>query len=464
VRQRLRDFRVQLALVVSGALVGRFVAVLAWSSQFAPEGDEAFYWRQAQYLADGYGFVYRNNYGELITTAVHPPLYSAYLGLVALLGFPDDTHTPLRLASAALGGATVALVGLAGRRIAGPRAGILAAVAAALYANLWLNEVKLTAEAIFAPMIALVILAAYRFVERRTLADAAWLGGAISLAALARAEALGLFVLLALPLVLRVRGESFGVRVRQLAVMGGVGLAVVAPWVVRNLVSFENRVTLSSGAGFVLEISNCDQTYGLAPPMDASGTPRPGAAADDYLGYWTPDCDRSDRSAHGDAALVWPEGDETVVEGWKRQIGVDYMREHRGEVPSVVLARIGRIWDVWRPGQSYDLNVFFERRGGWPTLAGMAQYYVMLPLAAAALVVLWRRKVTIIPFVALALSATLTAAVSFGITRYRVGADVGLCVLAGVALDAAWRHLRRRPAPSSTDTATDTADPAQVPA
>ncbi|MEZ5141937.1 MAG: glycosyltransferase family 39 protein [Acidimicrobiales bacterium] len=441
---RLRDFRVQLGLVVAGGLLLRFVAVLVWSSGFTPEGDEAFYWRQAQYLADGYGFVFRNNYGELVTTAVHPPLYSAYLGVVALLGLPDDVHTHLRLASAALGGVTIALVGLAGRRIAGSRAGVIAAVAAALYANLWLNEVKLTAEAVFAPMVALVVLASYRFVERRSLLDGALLGAGIALAALARAEALLLFPLLALPLVARIRGEDLATRVRQLAVIGGVGALVLAPWVVRNLVSFTNPTVLSSGAGFVLEISNCDQTYGLAPPMDGAGNPRPGATADDYLGYWTPDCDRSDRSAHGDAALTWPEGDETVVEQWKRQIGLDYMRAHRGEVPVVVLARIGRIWDVWRPGQSYDFNVFFERRGGWPTLAGMAQYYVMLPLALAALVLLWKRKVTIIPFVALALSATFTAAVSFGITRYRVGADVGLCVLTGVALDAGWRWLRGR--------------------
>ena len=436
---RLRDFRVQLALVVVGALVLRFVVVWLWSGSAEPKGDEAFYWRQAQYLSQGSGFVFRNSYGELFLTAQHPPLYSALLGVAALLRLPDDVHLHLRILSAGLGGLTVALVGLAGRRIAGARAGIIAAVAAGLYANLWLNEVKLTAEAIFAPMIALVVLASYRFVQRRSLLDAALLGAAISLAALARAEALFLFALLALPLVVRVRGEVLATRLKQLAVIGGVGLVVVAPWVARNLVTFTNPTTVSSGAGFVLEISNCDQTYGLAPPMESPGVPRADATDDQYLGYWTRDCDRSDRAVHADAP-AWPTGDETVVEQWKRQIGLDYMRSHKSRLPVVVAARVGRIWDVWRPGQSYDFNVFFESRPPWGVRAGMAQYYLMLPLSIAALVVLWKRKVTIIPFVALALSATLTAAVSFGITRYRVGADVGLCVLTGVALDAAWRR------------------------
>ena len=81
-------------------------------------------------------------------------------------------------------------------------------------------------------------------------------------------------------------------------------------------------------------------------------------------------------------------------------------------------------------------------------------HLVTLPLAIAGGVVLWRRKVTVIPFVALAVSATLTAAVSFGITRYRVGADVGLIVLVGVAAAAGWEALTRRRRGSADGTGT----------
>ena len=35
--------------------------------------------------------------------------------------------------------------------------------------------------------------------------------------------------------------------------------------------------------GFVVEISNCDQTYGLAAPSDADGNPQAGADADKFL-------------------------------------------------------------------------------------------------------------------------------------------------------------------------------------
>jgi hypothetical protein len=71
-------------------------------------------------------------------------------------------------------------------------------------------------------------------------------------------------------------------------------------------------------------------------------------------------------------------------------------------------------------------------------------YYVLLPLAVAGVAVLWRRRITIVPFVSLAVLATITAAVSFGITRYRVGLDVGITILAGVAVDAVWRRARGR--------------------
>ena len=436
---RLRDFRAQLALVAFGALVLRVTAVLTWSRTFAPEGDQVFYWHQGQDLAQGYGFVYRNNFSERVATAVHPPLYSAYLGLVGLLHFPDDSHTPYRLASTLLGVAAVVLVGLAARRVAGDRAGIIAAVIAAVYPNLWLNDVMMLSESMYALTIAAVLLCSYRFRDDRSTLNAVLLGASVALATLTRAEAVLLFVLLLVPLVALGREQSW----RRRCTLGAVGLlagaVVLAPWVVRNFVTFSSHpVTISNGSGFVVEISNCDQTYGLAPP--AGGT----AADDDkFLGYWAEECDRT----------PWPPGDETVVAAAKGQTGIDYIKDHEKRFPVVVAARIGRIWDVWRPGQSYDFNTFFERRGADTTLAAMVMYYPLLLASLGALVVLWRRRVTIVPFVAIALTTTFTAAISFGITRYRVGADVALTVLGGVAIDALWRALSARRAPAPPDDA-----------
>jgi hypothetical protein len=434
---------VQLLLVAVGGLLIRVVAVYSWSRWFDPQGDQNFYWRQGQDLAQGFGFVYRNNFGERVATAVHPPLYSAYLGLVALTG--HTSHATFRFASTLLGFGAVIVIGLAGRRIAGPRAGIIAAVLAALYPNLWMNDAMMLSESMYALVIALVLLCSYRFRDRFSTANALLLGGSVALAALTRAEAAFLAVLLVVPLALMARDHAWRTRL----IRGGTALAaaaiVVAPWVIRNYLTFESHpITISNGSGFVLEISNCDQTYGLAAPTDADGNVQPGQDASTFLGYWAPQCDRT----------PWPAGDETVVEAAKAQTGTEYIRAHESRFPVVVAARVGRIWDVWRPQQSYDFNRFFENRkditiGGEsrgvtfsPVYVAMVMYYPMLLASLVALVILWRRRVTIIPFVAIFAMTTLTAAVSFGITRYRVGADVGLTILAAVAIDALWRRLR----------------------
>lgn len=422
----------QLALVALGGLVVRLWAVLAWTRWLDPQGDQNFYWRQGQYLARGLGFVYRNNYGEYVPTAVHPPLYSTYLGAVSLLG--GTSHAWHRLASTLLGAAAVVVIGLAARRVAGDRAAVFAAVVAAVWANLWILDAMMLSESMYTLTIALVLLASYTFRDDPRVRTAVALGASVALAALARAEATFLFLFLVVPLVLTVRDAAWRARLVRLGAAAVAGAVVLAPWIVRNALTFDSHpLTVSNGSGFVLEIANCDQTYGLAPPTDASGVPT-GEDADKYLGYWNAACDRT----------PWPAGDETVVEAAKRRTGVDYLTSHKRQLPTVVAARVGRMWEVWRPWQSYEFNWFFENRGQLPTLAGMALYYPVLVLGLGALVVLWRRKVTIIPFVAIFAMTTLTAAVSFGITRYRVGADVALCVLAGVAVDAIVRFDRRR--------------------
>jgi hypothetical protein len=353
------------------------------------------------------------------------------------------------LASTLLGTAAVVVVGLVARRIAGDRAAVLAAVLAAVWANLWILDAMMLSESMYTLTIALVLLASYRFRDDPTTLSAVGLGGAVALATLARAEAAFLFVFLIVPLVLALRHQTWRVRVGRLVAAAVAGIVVLAPWVARNAVTFSSHpLTVSNGSGFVVEIANCDQTYGLAPPTDAAGVPT-GEDIDKYLGYWQAACDRT----------PWPAGDETVVEAAKRQTGLDYVRAHERRLPLVVAARVGRMWEVWRPWQSYEFNWFFENRGKLPSLAGMALYYPVLLLGLGALVVLWRRRVTVIPFVAIFAMTTLTAAVSFGITRYRVGADVALCVLAGVALDAIVRFDRARvEANRARATGEDTAD------
>src|SRR5262249_50919357 len=132
-------------------------------------------------------------------SAVHPPLFSLYLGMVSRLG--ADSALAHRIGACVAGAAAVGVIGLVGRRLAGDRAGLIAAVIAALYPYFWINDAVGLSESLLALTTALVLLAAYAFWRRPTPWRAVAFGAAIALVALTRAAAGVLFAILALPWV-----------------------------------------------------------------------------------------------------------------------------------------------------------------------------------------------------------------------------------------------------------------------
>ena len=91
-----------------------------------------------------------------------------YLAVWSLVGLQSALWH--RLASCLLGAATVGLVGLLGRRLAGDRAGLIAAVLAAAYPHLWLNDAALLSETAAAFAVVLAMLAVERFREQPSIA------------------------------------------------------------------------------------------------------------------------------------------------------------------------------------------------------------------------------------------------------------------------------------------------------
>jgi hypothetical protein len=47
-----------------------------------------------------------------------------------------------------------------------------------------------------------------------------------------------------------------------------------------------------------------------------------------------------------------PRGDQSVVSNDYRDRALDYMRDHAGRVPIVILARVGRNWSLFAPPTS----------------------------------------------------------------------------------------------------------------
>ena len=407
----MRRFTITLGVVVAGALVVRLVYVLVQLRHDPLGGDSLYYSLQGHDLAHGRWFIepYRFRLDHVTEpSAYHPPLFSLYLGVVSRLG--ADSFLAHRIAACVVGAAAVGAIGFLGRRLAGNRVGLLAAGVAALYPYLWINDAVVLSESLLALITALMLLAAYAFWRIPSPWRAAALGAGIGLLALTRAEGVLLFALLALPVAFAVPGLDWRGRLERIGVMALAALALVLPWVAFNLARFEAPAYLSTGSGVTLVDSSCNAVY--------SGP---------FIGWWSFLC-IPDRISN----------DEAVNDRENREVALRYVRHHISELPTVVAARVGRMWGVFRPLQTADL----DGRGVNADRAGLAASYVLIPLAIGGLVMLRRRREPILPMLALGAMVTITAALFYGAVRFRVPADVAIVVCAAVALDAAWCKLR----------------------
>lgn len=407
----MRRFTITLGVVVAGALVVRLVYVLVHLRHEPLGGDSLYYSLQGHDLAHGRWFIepYRFRLDHVTEpSAYHPPLFSLYLGVVSRLG--ADSFLAHRIAACVVGAAAVGAIGFLGRRLAGNRVGLLAAGIAALYPYLWINDAVVLSESLLALITALMLLAAYAFWRIPSPWRAAALGAGIGLLALTRAEGVLLFALLALPVAFAVPGLDWRGRLERIGAMALAALALVLPWVAFNLARFEAPAYLSTGSGVTLVDSSCNAVY--------SGP---------FIGWWSFLC-IPDRISN----------DEAVNDRENREVALRYVRRHISDLPRVVAARVGRMWGVFRPLQTADL----DGRGVNADRVGLAASYVLIPLAIGGLVMLRRRREPILPMLALGAMVTITAALFYGAVRFRVPADVAIVVCAAVALDAAWCKLR----------------------
>ena len=148
---------VAITLVAFGV---RIAYVLIDRANISFPGDAYFYHAGANLLAQGHGFIepYFFHAGHITQAADHPPLYLVFLSIPSLLGMTSSlTHL---IWSCVLGTATVVIIGLLGRAVLNPRAGLVAAAVAAVYPNIWAPDGSLQAETAAMFMTALIMLLA----------------------------------------------------------------------------------------------------------------------------------------------------------------------------------------------------------------------------------------------------------------------------------------------------------------
>jgi 4-amino-4-deoxy-L-arabinose transferase-like glycosyltransferase len=370
------------------------------------------------------GLFFRVPFGTA-PTAAHPPLTSLLLGSVNfVIGLHPGT-TVQRLTMAVLGTLVVLCVGVLGRAVAGPWVGLVAAALAALAPNFWMPSGIVMSETPSMLFMALILLAVVRCLRSPTVLTAALLGLFCGAEALVRAELILFVPSLLVPAVLAARKVALS---RRFALLG-VGLlataVVLAPWVARNQVAFQDSTYLSTGDGLALLGANCPQTY-------SSGG----------LGFWSLSC----------ATSVTGPGDESVQSSRDQHAAIRYAEHHASRLPLVVLARIGREWDFYQPIQEADFSVN-EGRPVPASLAGLGFYYALLPLGIAGMVMLRRRGIRQWFLLVPAGVVTVVSALVYGLVRFRAPFEVCLVVLAAppLVLFGQWLGHRTDRARGSTE-------------
>jgi 4-amino-4-deoxy-L-arabinose transferase-like glycosyltransferase len=401
----VRGFRGWLLGIVAVGVALRLVHVLAIAPSTAIFSDGFFFHWVGKAVADGHGYVNPAEFffkGNSVPTATHPPLYTLVIAAATKLGITGDEAQ--RSLGCIFGAGTIAVIGLLGRRVAGPRAGLVAAAIAACYPLLIAADGALMSETLYSLLIGLALIAAYRVRDDPGWRRAAVLGVVIGLAALTRAEALLLLPLLALPAAWR--------RWRLLGAVVLATVVVVAPWTVRNWTTFDRPVLISTNDGVTLAGSNCAATY--------HGR----------------DLGSFDTGCIGPARFPANEARQAAQ---YRSDATSYAGDHLGRVPVVIGARILRVWGLYQPTRlAYDA----QNRRLAVQEAGVLFSYALIPFAVFGAVMLRRRGEPLFVLLAPVLLVTITCALTYGGLRLRQAAEVPLVVLAAIGMVAAWERWR----------------------
>ena len=252
-----------------------------------------------------------------------------------------------------------------------------------------------------------------------SIAAAAWLGAAIGLTVLARAELAMYLPLVVVPVVWFRTDLEARARLGRIAVVGLAALVMLAPWSLYNAARFERPVLVSTNDGLTLIGSNCDSVF--SGPL---------------VGLWNGFC----------ADDVPADGDQSEVSAAYRSAALSYVGDHLDRLPTVVAARVGRVWGVYKPTQMATYSVG-EGRERTLSLIGGWVYYPLTLAAVAGAVLLWRERRPVWPLLAPFAMVTVTAMLLYGLTRFRVPAEVAIVVLAAVLVD---RVLPATRAPSGS--------------
>lgn len=405
--------RREMGLVAAAMALGLLIriAYVLITKDHTLAGDEIEYDVQGRFIVDGQWFWSTTPYGIPHPSLWKPPGYTAWVGVwYSLLGADPDR---VFMVQAFIGPVTIALTWLLGRRLFNPTVGLLSAAIVAIYPFAWQFEVRLYSESLATPLTLVVLLVVLGQVP--TAKRAAVAGALMGASLLIRPSAVMLFagILVAWWLTAGLRRGT-----AMTAVAVAVAALVVAPWTYRNYDTEGGFVPISvqdaAGFGVFNEVAANDPLYPYAWRAEV-----PGAL---------------------ELLQRMPRLDDTEFRSELQDQMWEYIGDHPESVPKAFFWNgLSRLWDIRRPARPVA-EVQFEGRTKSVTIAGLAMYYVLLPLALATLWRMRRRRELVLPVLAIALAASVVFTLDGG-TRYRATLEPLIVVLAAPSAVALLRRF-----------------------
>jgi 4-amino-4-deoxy-L-arabinose transferase-like glycosyltransferase len=411
---------VSISAVALLAFVIRVLYVTLVARHLALGFDAVWYTLVSGEIATGHGVIDPALYfttGQSVATAVHAPLYPAFLAVITRAF--NGHHSTFRLFGAAAGTVTVVCTGFIGRRIGGNKVGLLAASLAAVYPSLIAVDGALMSETLTLPLLTAMTWLALIAIKRPSWWRYALLGVLGGLATLARPDA----AIVAIFVVVATVAASQNV-VRRL-LDGGIAVVVlilvVTPWIVRNAVEVGTPTLATTSTAGTISGANCPRTYRGA-----------------LIGYWDPTC--SVTPSRGNL-------DEATYSSRLTRAGVHYAGAHIAQVPLVVAIRELRALGLFHPRQQARLEEIETRSYHWQLLAWLLWLPVFVVGAYGLVRIARKNGRTALPLFAVIAAAAFTVAISYGNQRFRTTCEPVLLVATAVALAAlpsprAWQRAR----------------------